>query len=491
MRETSELDEAGYIEGAVNAPLRTVAQHLDLLPAALDAPIVVYCAKGTRGTIGMTALQVLGYTNVRNLSGGFGAWVAAGNPAVTGEPVAEAGTAAAIDPALVAAVDNYLSNVLPQGWGQVSADDVFLELAENPPFLLDVREDAELEADGYIDGSLHIALRDVAANLDQIPADQPIVVYCKSGFRGGIATVVLQMLGYDARNMSGGIGAWIAAGYDVVGGAEVVAPVAVEVVLPEGTPLDASVAGTLAYDAAVTMAMQPGFGTITADSLTSEYANAFLLDVRETSEYAEGFIPGAVNVPIREVAQNLAILPAFDQPIVVYCASGFRASIAEEALATLGYTNLTSLRSGIGSYTGALSNDVPVVTATEFPAVDPDVWASVDAYLSALPAGFSTINAQDLSLALSEDNVVLIDVREASEYAAGYIEGAINIPLRSLTSNLEALPAQDAEVVLYGSIGHRAGLAMVAMQMAGYSNVRSFTGGPAGWESAGFSLVTP
>ena len=366
-----------------------------------------------------------------------------------------------------------------------------MELAENPPFLLDVREDAELEADGYIEGSLHIALRDVAANLDQIPADQPIVVYCKSGFRGGIATVVLQMLGYDARNMSGGIRRWIAAGYDVVGGAAAVEPVAVEVVLPEGTPLDATVIGPLAYDAAVTMAMQPGFGTITVDTLTADYADAFLLDVREPSEYAEGFIAGAVNVPIREVAQNLAILPAFDEPIVVYCASGFRAAIAEEALATLGYTNLTSLRTGIRSFTGELSHDVPTVMASEFPTVDPDLWATVDAYLSALPAGFSTINAQDLSLALTEDNVVLIDVREASEYAAGYIEGAINVPLRSLTSNMEALPAQDAEVVLYGSIGHRAALAMVAMQLAGYGNVRSFTGGPAGWESAGFSLVTP
>ena len=301
VREASELAENGYIEGAVNVPLRTVAQHLDLLPAELDAPIVVYCAKGTRGAIGMTALQVLGYTNVRNLSGGFGAWIDAGFEAVMGEPMAEPGTAAAIDPELVAAVDNYLTNVLPQGWGQVSADDVFLELAENPPFLLDVREDAELEADGYIEGSVHIALREVAANLDQIPADQPIVVYCKSGFRGGIATVVLQMLGYNARNMSGGIGAWINAGYDVVGGAGHAA---------EAFSLQSVIEAYMP-------AIPQGFGGVGVDSLASELAEnpPFLVDVREVNELADnGFIEGAVNIPVRTLAQHLDLLPEELEP---------------------------------------------------------------------------------------------------------------------------------------------------------------------------------
>ena len=78
VREANELADNGFIEGAVNVPVRTLAQHLDLLPEDLSTPIVVYCAKGTRGAIGMVALQVLGYTNVRNLSGGFGAWADAG-----------------------------------------------------------------------------------------------------------------------------------------------------------------------------------------------------------------------------------------------------------------------------------------------------------------------------------------------------------------------------------------------------------------------------
>ena len=50
----------------------------------------------------------------------------------------------------------------------------------------------------------------------------------------------------------------------------------------------------------------------------------YLIDVREPGEYAEGHIPGAVNIPLRTVAQSLDMIPS-DQPVLVYCASGLRA----------------------------------------------------------------------------------------------------------------------------------------------------------------------
>ena len=41
---------------------------------------MVYCAVGQRGGIAMVTLQLLGYTNVKNLVGGFNAWKAANLP---------------------------------------------------------------------------------------------------------------------------------------------------------------------------------------------------------------------------------------------------------------------------------------------------------------------------------------------------------------------------------------------------------------------------
>jgi len=114
-------------------------------------------------------------------------------------------------------VGAYLTDVLPQGWGQIGADDLSLELLEdNAPFLLDVREVSEWVDDGYIEGAVNVPLRELGDNLDVLPMDQSIVVYCKGGWRGTIAMVALQMLGYDVRNLSGGITGWVAAEYPVV-----------------------------------------------------------------------------------------------------------------------------------------------------------------------------------------------------------------------------------------------------------------------------------
>lgn len=490
VREDNEWDQ-GFIEGAVHVPLRELAQHLDLLPG-LDDPIVVYCASGHRGAIGMTVLQVLGYTNVRNLAGGINAWTGAGYE-LANEPVEpEAGEMPDIDPALVEAADNYLQNVLPQGWGVVRVDDLAIELVENPPFLLDVRETSEWDANGYIEGAVNIPLREVADNLDMIPTDQPIVVYCAAGQRGAMAMTVLQMLGYeDVRNLAGGFNAWVAAGYDVVGGGEAAAaPVEVEVVLPEGTVMTADALQPIVFETVETIALSQGFATITEDTLVSEMDDVVIVDVREPNEYEGGHIEGAINLPIRELAQDLYMLPDFSEPIVVYCSAGHRGALGLMALDLLGYENVTSLRSGLRGWSGELVTTAASVTPGEFPAVDPDMWATVDAYLSNLPAGFGTISAEDLSLALTENPPFLIDVREAAEYEGGHIEGAVNMPTRSFTEYADDMPAPDTSIVMYGSIGHRSALTMMALQMLGYEDVRSLGGGSNAWVGAGYEMVT-
>lgn len=82
VREASELQATGVIEGAINIPIRTLAKSLDKLPKDKAAPIVIYCAIGHRGGMGMMSLQLLGYTNVKSLAGGLTAWTAAGLPVV-------------------------------------------------------------------------------------------------------------------------------------------------------------------------------------------------------------------------------------------------------------------------------------------------------------------------------------------------------------------------------------------------------------------------
>ena len=69
--------------------------------------------------------------------------------------------------------------------------------------------------------------------------------------------------------------------------------------------------------------------------------NYIILDVRRADEFAEGHIPGAINV-VNEVigTEEIPELPDKSQLILVYCRSGRRSKEASEKLVKLGYTNI-------------------------------------------------------------------------------------------------------------------------------------------------------
>jgi len=69
----------------------------------------------------------------------------------------------------------------------------------------------------------------------------------------------------------------------------------------------------------------------------------FVLDVRTPKEFAEGHVPGAVNVPYDQVASRLAQIPK-DKDVVLYCRSGRRAGLAAGVLEANGYKELKQLQ---------------------------------------------------------------------------------------------------------------------------------------------------
>jgi phage shock protein E len=67
---------------------------------------------------------------------------------------------------------------------------------------------------------------------------------------------------------------------------------------------------------------------------------------------------------------------------------------------------------------------------------------------------------------------IFIDVREADEFAAGHVVGAVNIPLSQIpsgTKNLEDIP-KDAAIVLYCRSGNRSAIALNLLKQLGYTN---------------------
>ncbi|NOX62817.1 MAG: hypothetical protein GXP42_12855 [Chloroflexi bacterium] len=78
----------------------------------------------------------------------------------------------------------------------------------------------------------------------------------------------------------------------------------------------------------------------------------------------------------------------------------------------------------------------------------------------------------------------LIDVREPDEFAAGHIEGAINIPLRELMKRLNELPnSKTAPILLYCHSQKRATHALVILHELGYSKAYNLEGGYAAYET--------
>ncbi len=217
VREAKEIADNGFIEGSVNIPIRTLLKNLDKLPAK-DQPIVVLCASGHRGALGMEALQLLGYTKVKNLVGGYGAWRAANFQVVIGPLAAPvAGKAAEVDKDLFAALDKYLSN-LPDGFGTIAADKLSAQLAAAKPFQADVREAKEIADNGIIDGSTSIPVRTLIKNLDKLPQDKTaaIIAECGNGHRGAMTMMALNLLGYsNVKSLAGGFGAWSKAGLPI------------------------------------------------------------------------------------------------------------------------------------------------------------------------------------------------------------------------------------------------------------------------------------
>tara|TARA_Y100001963_G_scaffold88083_1_gene121687 strand:- start:4 stop:381 length:378 start_codon:yes stop_codon:yes gene_type:complete len=82
---------------------------------------------------------------------------------------------------------------------------------------------------------------------------------------------------------------------------------------------------------------------ISPESLHSKGFDGLILDVRSAEEFAEGHVPGALNVPHSEIASHLAALGSIQKPVLVYCRSGRRADIALKALADLGFERLYHL----------------------------------------------------------------------------------------------------------------------------------------------------
>lgn len=86
-----------------------------------------------------------------------------------------------------------------------------------------------------------------------------------------------------------------------------------------------------------------------------------LVDTRTAEEFSFGTIPGALNIPLDEMRERLAEIPA-DKPVVLFCAVGLRGYLAQRILMGRGYRNVRNLMGGYKTFSTAVA-PLPAPTA--------------------------------------------------------------------------------------------------------------------------------
>jgi rhodanese-related sulfurtransferase len=174
-----------------------------------------------------------------------------------------------------------------------------------------------------------------------------------------------------------------------------------------------------------------------------------VIDVRPVADFAAGHIPGAVSIPLRDqFATWLGWLIPDGVPLGFVLAAGQDpAEVAWQAL-KIGYESLAG---------------------------------QLDGGMAAWQADGGAVEKTGLVTAQQMDGRAVLDVRQAAEYAAGHVPGAVHVELGDLPARAQDAPA--GAVVMCGH-GERAMTAASLLQRAGHDGLAVLADGAADWAAA-------
>lgn len=106
------------------------------------------------------------------------------------------------------------------------------------------------------------------------------------------------------------------------------------------------------------------------------------------------------------------------------------------------------------------------------------------------PSAAVDLNPADFQAKAQEAGVILLDVRTAGEYAAGHIEGALNIDVEGMTFEGEIKQLDKTKTyAIYCQSGRRSRIAAETMTNAGFTKLFNLDQGIGSWQSAGLPVV--
>ena len=187
---------------------------------------------------------------------------------------------------------------------------------------------------------------------------------------------------------------------------------------------------------------------------------ASVIDVRPLPEYSQGHIPGSISNVFRDVYSTwLGWLVPHDTPLLFVTGDVPLQSVIDESLLV-----------GQERFAGWLAGGMAAWSASGRPVQQAELADAVRARKAVL------------------EGAVRLDVREPREFAVGHIEGAVNIPLGSLETQLDRLP-KDRPILVYCGHGERSATGLSLLERAGFGHLLNLNGGIGAWKKAGYTVT--
>lgn len=98
---------------------------------------------------------------------------------------------------------------------------------------------------------------------------------------------------------------------------------------------------------------QPNYHSVNAKEAKEIIANIspLILDVRTPMEFAQGYIEGALLLPVQNIQRDyVKIVDYKDKPVLIYCATGNRSTVTSKILIDNGFKNIYNMRYGIAEW---------------------------------------------------------------------------------------------------------------------------------------------
>lgn len=190
---------------------------------------------------------------------------------------------------------------------------------------------------------------------------------------------------------------------------------------------------------------------------------AVVLDLRDAAAYAAGHLPGSVNIGLDgNFAPWVGGLIDVDSELVLVVDRTEDVEIAVTRLARVGYE--TVLGFAAGGVAAWQSSGRELATVSQL---------AVDELATRLAGG--------------PDGLLVVDVRQPAEYAAGHVPGALNLPVRELEERRGDLDAS-RPLALICATGYRSSAAASLLMGHGFQQLSNVVGGTVAWIEAGHAV---